>query len=77
MLLVALVQKSVLMDAISFNENKKATIDHEKCVGCGRCIGTCNFDAVNAAGFEANDILNKKIAEYSYAVLRRIDHIFI
>lgn len=61
--------KNCAHGAISFNENKKATIDHEKCVGCGRCIGSCNFDAVNAAGDEVNDILNKKIAEYSYAVL--------
>ncbi|MBC5996416.1 DUF362 domain-containing protein [Romboutsia ilealis] len=61
--------KNCAHGAISFGENKKASIDHKKCVGCGRCIGSCNFDAVNAAGDEVNDILNKKIAEYSYAVL--------
>lgn len=47
----------------------KASIDHNKCVGCGRCIGVCPADAVQAAGDESNDILNKKIAEYSKAVL--------
>ncbi|MDD6656343.1 MAG: DUF362 domain-containing protein [Lachnospiraceae bacterium] len=47
----------------------KAAIDHDKCVGCGRCIGVCPADAVQAAGDESNDILNKKIAEYSKAVL--------
>lgn len=51
-------------------ESKKATIDHNKCVGCGRCIGVCPEDAVQAASDESNDILNKKIAEYSYAVLK-------
>ncbi len=49
--------------------NKKASIDQNKCVGCGRCIGVCPMDAVDAAGDETNDILNKKIAEYSWAVL--------
>ncbi len=24
----------------------KAVIDHDKCKGCGRCIGACNFDAI-------------------------------
>ncbi|MEF9991050.1 MAG: DUF362 domain-containing protein [Romboutsia sp.] len=64
-------------DAINFNENKKAIIDHEKCVGCGRCIGACNFDAVGESVYEANDILNKKIAEYSYAVLKDKKHFHI
>lgn len=49
--------------------NGKACIDHSKCVGCGRCIGVCPKDAVKEAGDETNDILNKKIAEYSWAVL--------
>lgn len=55
----------------------KASIDHDKCVGCGRCIGICPADAVNAAGDESNDILNKKIAEYSKAVLDGRPHFHI
>ncbi len=47
---------------------RKASIDHSKCVGCGRCIGVCPKDAVKAASDEANDILNCKIAEYAQAV---------
>ena len=27
---------------------QKASIDHNKCVGCGRCIGICPHDAVFA-----------------------------
>lgn len=47
----------------------KATIDHAVCVGCGRCIGVCPTDAITPAQDEANDILNRKIAEYTHAVL--------
>ncbi len=57
--------------------NGKATIDHDKCVGCGRCIGVCPTDAIVAAGDESNDILNRKIAEYSKAVLSDRPHFHI
>ena len=57
-------------NALSFDENHKMHIDHSKCVGCGRCIGMCNFDAIRPVFNEANDILNKKIAEYSLAVVK-------
>lgn len=50
-------------------ENKKATIDKDKCLGCGRCIGVCPKDAVSPVYDEANDVLNKKMAEYAKAVL--------
>lgn len=49
---------------------KKASIDHGKCVGCGRCIGVCPKDAVSPANDESNDILNRKIAEYTKAVVQ-------
>jgi len=54
--------------AITLTENK-ASINHDKCVGCGRCIGTCPRDAILPASDESNEILNKKIAEYTWAVL--------
>ncbi|MEF9939832.1 MAG: DUF362 domain-containing protein [Clostridium sp.] len=57
--------------------NKKAFIDEEQCVGCGRCIGVCPVDAVDNHGDESNDILNKKIAEYSFAVLKDRPHFHI
>ncbi len=57
--------------------DKKATIDHEKCVGCGRCIGVCHFDAIAAAWDASNDVLNKKIAEYTWAVLHGRPHFHI
>ncbi|MFU0831750.1 MAG: Anaerobic sulfite reductase subunit C [Oscillospiraceae bacterium] len=61
-------QKNCAHSAITI-ENRKASIYHDLCVGCGRCIGVCPMDAVLPASDESNDILNKKIAEYSYAVL--------
>ncbi len=59
--------KNCAHGAITFTD-KKASIDHSKCVGCGRCIGACPMDAVES-GDEVNDVLNCKIAEYSNAVL--------
>ena len=56
--------------AISYNESGKIQIDHNKCVGCGRCIGVCNFDAIKPAKDESFDILNKKMAEYTLAVVK-------
>lgn len=57
--------------------DRKATIDHGRCVGCGRCIGVCPVDAVRPASDGSNDILNKKIAEYSAAVIRDRPHFHI
>ena len=54
---------------ISVTEGK-AFIDEEKCVGCGRCIGVCPKDAVSTRLDESNDILNCKIAEYTYAICK-------
>lgn len=55
--------------APEFTDNK-AQINHDKCVGCGRCIGVCPKDAVCAAKDATNEIINKKIAEYSLAVVQ-------
>ncbi|MFP4662206.1 MAG: DUF362 domain-containing protein [Halanaerobiales bacterium] len=62
-------------DAIEITET--AYIDHGKCVGCGRCIGVCPQDAVKPAYGESNEILNKKMAEYSWAVLNGRPHFHI
>ena len=41
----------------------------ESCLGCGRCIGACNFDAISFTNNCANDMLGKRVAEYSKAVI--------
>ena len=61
--------KNCAQDAISFTEEKKAVIDEDDCVGCGRCIGNCNYDAIQPIWSEKNDVMNKKMAEYTKAVL--------
>lgn len=54
-------------DAIAY-ENGKAVINQDICKGCGRCIGACAFDAIENQNWDANEILGRKIAEYSQAV---------
>ena len=61
-------QRSAAHDAITYNEQNKAVIDQDKCVGCGRCIGACNFDAIYSQCDSANEMLNRKMAEYAAAV---------
>lgn len=69
-------QKNCAHSAITITD-RKAAIDHNRCVGCGRCIGACPMDAVSAPGDESNDILNRKMAEYSWAVLHGRPHFHV
>lgn len=54
-------------DAITY-EKVKAAINQDICKGCGRCIGACAFDAIENQNWNANEILGRKMAEYSQAV---------
>ena len=45
------------------------TVNAENCVGCGRCIGACNFDAISFEDSAATKVLNSRMAEYTKAVL--------
>ena len=55
-------------NAITY-ENNKAHIHEDICKGCGRCIGACGFDAISNATWDANDQLDRKMAEYAWAVV--------
>ena len=48
---------------------RKASIDHDRCVGCGRCIAVCPKNAVQINWDESTTNLNRKIAEYTKAVV--------
>ncbi len=48
---------------------KKMTIDKAHCVGCGRCLGACNFDAIEFSNDNAPKMLNRRMAEYTKAVV--------
>ena len=56
--------------AVHLNKNKKAEIDYAKCVGCGQCVAVCQFEAAQPVWDSSTDILNYKIAEYTFAVLK-------
>jgi uncharacterized Fe-S center protein len=56
--------------AISYDAEGYAVIDPDKCVGCGRCIGWCNFNAIANRNSSSNEELCKKMAEYALAVVQ-------
>jgi len=56
-------------DAISY-EGGKAHINHDLCKGCGRCIGACGYDAIHNPNDNTNEILDRKMAEYAWAVCK-------
>lgn len=62
--------KECANDALHFDEEaKKSRINHDNCVGCGRCLGACNFDAIAFGLDSAVCDLNRKMAEYTKAVV--------
>jgi uncharacterized Fe-S center protein len=54
--------------AISFNAGK-ASINENKCAGCGRCIGACSKNAIYTEWDSSSEALCCKIVEYAKAVL--------
>jgi len=71
-----LCAKNCAHGAISFDTGK-AVIDHAKCVGCGRCIGSCPFHAVKFSWDSSEELLNRKMAEYAYAVVKDKPHFHV
>ena len=65
-----LCQKLCANDGLVFDEQtRKMRINPETCLGCGRCLGACNFDAIHFVSDNANAILNCRMAEYTKAVV--------
>lgn len=57
-------------DAIEVGRDKIAHIDYEKCTGCGQCIAVCQYDSARVVWQNTSALINKRIAEYSFAALR-------
>ena len=64
--------KECANNGLFFEEDKKKmVVNQDNCVGCSRCLGACNFDAIQFNNSNANEILNRKMAEYTKAVVDR------
>ncbi len=62
--------KECANEALEFDpEAKKAHVIEDNCVGCGRCLGACNFDAISFGFNAAVKSLNRRMAEYTKAVV--------
>lgn len=63
-------QRECANDGLLFDdEKKKMSINTENCVGCGRCLGACNFNAIEFSNWSAPKELNCRMAEYTKAVV--------
>lgn len=63
-------QKECANEGLEFDEaSKKMTVNQTNCVGCGRCLGACNFDAIAFDNDAAVELLNRRMAEYTKAVV--------
>ena len=57
-------------NGLVFDETtRKMSVNTDNCVGCGRCIGACNTDAIEFMNWSGTIELNKKMAEYAKAVV--------
>ena len=73
-----LCQKACANNGLIFDEaSRKMTVNLEGCVGCGRCLGACNFDAIRFIEDNANEMLNRRMAEYTKAVIDGRPHFHI
>ena len=63
-------QKECANSGLVFDEQtRKMHVDEAHCVGCGRCLGACNFDAIYFTNDNAQAALNCRMAEYTKAVV--------
>ena len=45
------------------------SVDTDNCMGCGRCLGACSFDAIYFENDNVQAALNCRMAEYTKAVV--------
>jgi uncharacterized protein len=63
-------EKYCPQDAINVGKDKIARIDYVKCIGCGQCVAVCQYDSAGVGKGSSSEMINKRVAEYSYAVLK-------
>ncbi|MBK8883451.1 MAG: DUF362 domain-containing protein [Bacteroidales bacterium] len=63
-------EKFCAHDAIAVGKDKIAHIDYTKCVGCGQCVAVCQYDSARVVWQSSSEIVCKRIAEYSWAVVK-------
>lgn len=70
-------QKECANGGLVFDEERRKMTVSDQCVGCGRCLGACNFDAISFADNVANEMLGRRMAEYAKAVVDGRPHFHI
>ncbi len=63
--------------AVTLNVKKRAEINYDLCVGCGQCIAVCRFDAAQPVWENSSEVMNRKIAEYTWAILNEKPHFHV
>jgi len=63
-------EKNCAYDAIKVGKDKIAHINYTRCVGCGQCVAVCQYDSARVIWQSSSEIVSKRVAEYSYAVVK-------
>ena len=63
-------EKNCAHGAVTVGSDKIAHINYEKCVGCGQCVAVCQYDSARVVWGSTSEVVNRKIAEYSLAVVK-------
>jgi uncharacterized Fe-S center protein len=63
-------EKFCAYGAIKVEKDKIAHIDYSLCVGCGQCVAVCQYDSARVVWQSSSEKVCKRIAEYSYAVVK-------
>ena len=69
--------ESCSQQAIYYDNNKKAEIDYQKCIGCSQCVAVCQYGAAVTGSEASSVIVQEKIIEYAYAVLKDKPHFHV
>lgn len=64
------------VNAISFNNTGKASIDQLRCIGCGECLCACKFDAIFINWDEDIHIFLKRMAAAASFILSKFKNKF-